>query len=359
MGNSMMAYSAIATKIRGMDAKLLKEEDYQTIAAMKTVTEVISWLNDHSVYGKFLEQFDEGFYHRGNIEKILVTSLYDDYIRLYRFSNQKQKDFLKLFMKRYEVELINHCLRIVFNHYHMTFDLDYKKPFFDKFSKIRIERLVTSENIEDLIGNLKETEYYEPLKRVLDSGAKELIDYDLALNLYYFSAMWKRGKKLLDKKEQEVYLKNLGNQIDLMNLSWIYRSKKYYHLPEKDIYPMLIPIQYRLSVGQMKELCEAPGLEEFFRVLNEKTPYGRKYHFDEENSIEKMVDAWLAHLYVMAYRKHPYSIASIHNYLFRKEKEINTITTAMECIRYGLKETEILNYIQRPLWRDYQGGNEK
>ena len=145
----MMAYSAIATKIRGMDAKLLKEADYRTIASMKTVTEVISWLSENTVYGKFLEQFDDAFYHRGNMEKMLVSSLYDDYTRLYRFANLKQKDFLKLFMKRYEVELLNHCLRIVFNHYDMTFDLDYKKPFFDKYSKIQIEKLVTSKNIDD------------------------------------------------------------------------------------------------------------------------------------------------------------------------------------------------------------------
>ena len=62
MGNNMMAYSAIATKIRGMSAKLLKEADYRTIASMKTVTEVISWLSDNTVYGKYLEQFDDAFY---------------------------------------------------------------------------------------------------------------------------------------------------------------------------------------------------------------------------------------------------------------------------------------------------------
>lgn len=41
----------------------------------------------------------------------------------------KQKTFLKLYWKRYEIDLINYCLRIVFNHYDKPFDLEYKKEF--------------------------------------------------------------------------------------------------------------------------------------------------------------------------------------------------------------------------------------
>ena len=77
---------------------------------------------------------DENRLHRGEIEKLLVQSLYSDYTRLYRFSGMDQKKFLELYLKRYEMNLINYCLRIVFNHYQKPFDLDHKKIFFDKYS---------------------------------------------------------------------------------------------------------------------------------------------------------------------------------------------------------------------------------
>ena len=126
-----MAYSGITTKVRAMSAKLLKEKDYDTIAGLGTVTEAIEYLKDKTAYAPYVERMDVSLYHRGNVEKILYQSLFDDYSRIFRFAGMEQKTFLKLYWKRYEVDLINYCLRIVFNHYEKPFDLEYKKEFFD------------------------------------------------------------------------------------------------------------------------------------------------------------------------------------------------------------------------------------
>ena len=226
---NVMRYSGIVTKVAAMRAKLLKPQDYEQLASMDTVTDIIEYLKQTKSYGKFITQMDESLYHRGNIEKVLIQSLYDDYTRLYRFADMQQKDFLKIFMKRYEVDLVRYCLRIVFNHSNVPFDLNYKKPFFDKYSKIRIDQLVTAKNIDHLVDYLKNTEYYAPLSRIRQSGASTLADYELALDLYYFSMMWKERKGNWDKKDKEMLTKELGAKIDLLNLQWIYRAKKYYH----------------------------------------------------------------------------------------------------------------------------------
>ena len=47
-----------------------------------------------------------------------------------------------------------------------------------------------------------------------------------------------------------------------------------------------------------------------------------------------------------AARKYPYSLAVIEEYLFLREEEINRLTTAMECIRYGLDADQTLRYVQ-------------
>ena len=308
----VMRYSGIVTKVAAMRAKLLKPQDYEQLASMDTVTDIIEYLKQTKSYGKFITQMDESLYHRGNIEKVLIQSLYDDYTRLYRFADMQQKDFLKIFMKRYEVDLVRYCLRIVFNHSNVPFDLNYKKPFFDKYSKIRIDQLVTAKNIDHLVDYLKNTEYYAPLSRIRQSGASTLADYELALDLYYFSMMW------------------------------------------KDIYTLLIPIQHKLSNQEFKDLVEAPSVEEFKRRLNE-TYYGKKYEFGEQVQIESIVNECVEHILTIAYRNHPYSLASIQQYLFLKEEEIYKITTALECIRYGLSKRETLQYLVQKQRR--QGGN--
>ena len=118
-----------------------------------------------------MNRLEVKLYHRRNVEKVLYQSLYADWSRLFRFAGMEQKKFLKVYWKRYEVDLINYCLRIVFNHYEKPFDLEYKKEFFDRYSQISIDRLITSKNIDELVDNLRDTEYYASLARIRDSGA--------------------------------------------------------------------------------------------------------------------------------------------------------------------------------------------
>ena len=343
MGN-VMTYSGITVKIRAMQAKLLKDGDYEQIASMRSVPEVTEFLKEKPAYEKYLEEMDSTLYHRGNVEKILYQSLFDDYSRIFRFGGPQQKQFLKTYWKRYEVDVINYCLRIVFNHYQIPFDLDYKKEYFDRYSQISIDALVASKNVEELVDNLAGTEYYEPLRKIREMEMATLFDYDMALELYYFITLWKRQKRLLKGKELKLYARDCGTKIDLLNLQWVYRAKKYYHMLPPDIYSLTIPIHYRLSVKEYKTLVETPSLEEFLRQA-ENTWYARKYDFGDGRTMEQTYKDCLRHLYLADRRQNPYSVASIYTYLYLKEEEIDKLTTALECIRYGLPRSETLAYM--------------
>ena len=61
--------------------------------------------------------------------------------------------------------------------------------------------------------------------------------------------------------------------------------------------------------------------------------------------MERMYKEILESLYRADRRRNPYSIATINTYLFLKEEEIYKLTTALECIRYGLSKGETLGYL--------------
>ena len=327
-----------------MQAKLLTEKDFENIANLKSVPEAIDYLKEKPAYADYVNRMDVSLYHRGNVEKVLYQSLFDDYTRIFRFAGMEQKKFLKIYWKRYEIDLINYCLRIIFNHYDKPFDLEYKKEFFDKYSQISIDKLITSRNIVELVDNLRGTEYYAPLQKLRDAEDANLFDYDLALDLYYFSSMWKKNKRLLKGKELELYTRDCGTKIDLLNIQWIYRAKKYYHMLPPDIYSLTIPIHYRISVEEFKMLVEAPTLEEFERQLG-TTYYAKKLVGFEGKKLEHIYKECLKRLYLSDRRKNPYSIATVNTYLFLKEEEIYKLTTALECIRYGLSSRDTLGYL--------------
>lgn len=91
-------------------------------------------------------------------------------------------------------------------------------------------------------------------------------------------------------------------------------------------------------------MVEASTPEELLTIL-QQTSYARHYDFEQHLTTEKMYADCLSRLYTADRRQNPYSIASINMYLFLKEEELRKLTTAMECIRYGLNPGETLGYV--------------
>ena len=106
MGN-LLEYSGIVTKIRAMVAKLLTPEQFAEIANMSAVPEIAGYLKKNTADADALNTLEESQLHRGNIEKVLIQSLCHDYTKIYRFCGQKQRRFMKLILKNYEIDLIN------------------------------------------------------------------------------------------------------------------------------------------------------------------------------------------------------------------------------------------------------------
>ncbi|MFI3171471.1 MAG: V-type ATPase subunit [Eubacteriales bacterium] len=341
---TLLKYSGIITKVKAMSSNLLTENDFLTISQSNTVLEVVSFLKNHPAYSNAFSMYDERLLHRGDIEKILIESLYTDYSKLYSFGSSYIRNFLLFYLRRYEIDLINYCLRIVFNRYAEPFDLSHKREFFDKYSTISIDKLITSTTPEELVLNLEGTEYFQPLKQIMDATDATLFDYNLALDLYFYTTLWKHRKKVLDKKELDLFTNEIGYKIDLLNLQWIYRSKKYYTLKIAEIYSLLIPANYHLHKDQLKQLVEAPTIEDFTKIAM-NSYYYKRFSSTDSLSWEQMYQRSLEHCYIKDCRNFPYSLAPINMYLYKKENEINKITTALECIRYGIAPSETLNYI--------------
>lgn len=341
----LLEYSGIVTKVRAMQGSLLKNSDYEVIANLRTVPDVVSYLKTKNAYNDIFENISIDTSHRGNVEKTLDLALCKDYQSLYKFANAKQRSVLKLYLKHYEIDLINYCFRIVINHYNEPFDLNYKKVFYDKYSKVSIEKLITSRTMDEIIDNLKDTEYYAPLSKLKESKSNlTLFDYDLALNLYYFTSIWKMKKKILKGKELKSFTNEYGSEIDLLNLQWILRCKKYFKLKNSDIYDLIIPIYYRLSLKDITSLVESETIKDFDNLVD-KSYYGKKYNFNKNLTMERMAFDCLSHLYTIERKRNPYSISSVTTYLFLKEEEIRKIITALECIRYNFNTEETLRRI--------------
>ncbi|NCB91753.1 MAG: hypothetical protein EOM40_04165 [Clostridia bacterium] len=340
----LLSYSGLSTKIRAMQSRLLTDQQYREMAELKSVPLAVAYLKQKPAYQNTWAALSEDDLHRGKIEQLLVNSIYDDYTKIYRFSNMKQRKFLDLYFGRYEISIMKECLNKIFDHRDVDLDLSMFKPFFDKHSKLDITKLTASASIEEFVANLKGTAYYQPLQSLARLESPTLFDYEMALDLYYFSAIWKNKDKLLKKKDLEEITRAYGNKFDLLNIQWIYRSKQYYHMDSADIYALLIPVNYKLRKKEISALVEAENMGVFESLLAQ-TYYGKRYEKLGPHTLEETYSYIMKYVLSRDSKQDPYSVSTIYCYLYHKEHEIDRLTTVLECIRYGTSPEDTMGYI--------------
>ena len=113
-----------------------------------------------------------------------------------------------------------------------------------------------------------------------------------------------------------------------------------------DIYALLIPVHYRLSRKEISALVEAGDEEEFKHNLD-TTYYKKRFPELVPEKLEAFYNLNLKNILETESRKYPHSVIMLYSYLYHKEHEVDRLTTAIECVRYGLSSAEILEYIAK------------
>ena len=85
---------------------------------------------------------------------------------------------------------------------------------------------------------------------------------------------------------------------------------------------------------------------ETLESLIEKCYYAKHYREFTEERLETLYAEILKYILSSESRKHPYSVTTIYSYLYHKEHEVNRLTIAIECVRYGVAADEALQYIR-------------
>lgn len=342
----LLSYSGITTKVRAMESHLITDSQFREMAALETVSDAAEYLRRLPAYEGLFANLEGVVLHRGAIEQRLILSLYQDFAKLYRFATLTQRKFLDLYFMHFEIDILKKCFRNSMGRNRLDIDLSVFQDFFEKHSKLDLMKLSSSADLREFIANLEGSVYYDLLSHLDDRDQPTLFDYEVHLDLLYFKTIWKVMGKYLNRKEQDLLTHCFGSKLDLLNIQWIYRTKKYYHLQPADIYSLLIPINYHLNKEQITKMAEAATLEEFFSALR-TTFYGRKSDWDaaEMPDLEYLTQEILDKIYRSSSRQNPYSIATLNSYLYFKEEEIQKIITLIESIRYRVSPDEIISYV--------------
>lgn len=338
--SGILTYSGIVTKARAMESHLLSREDYEKISLMESVTDLLSFLKEKEGYKTLFEGKEENAFHRSEIEEILIHSIYEDYAKLYRFADKEQRSILEIYLWRIEADLLKECIHRIAG----------ERPLYlvpaianslQTHSGVDTEALKQATTLTDFADALRGSDYGKIFRDMEDMENASLDEMGGKLDIYCFTRIWNAIQSDFKGKNKKALMDVYGRQIDLLNLMWIYRTKRYYSDTRIKKEPNIIPVCYRIKKTQLQALVNSLSVEEFLHILKKTCYAGIGDGYEIEGFYNKSIDR----AYRESQNKYPYSMSPVYGFLYRKRREIDRLTTALECIRYKLEPGETLQYI--------------
>ncbi|TDT51867.1 V/A-type H+-transporting ATPase subunit C [Fonticella tunisiensis] len=338
-------YRVVNTKIASMSSRLLRDEDYKKMIALKSPSVIALYLKENTAYGDFFKDQDPNLMHRNEIERLLKEGLINLMDKLIHYFNGDYRNFFKCFYLKYEIYDLKRIARLV--HIDKNFEhLRENLVFAGKYRYIDMDMLLKAQSIEEIIESLEGTVYHPFLKNLVNGSTTEtLYRFEMALDKAYFSILEENVKKI-SEEDQRAFYDLYGSYIDMLNIQWIYRGKKYYKLTPEEIFNYSINRGNRFNYKKIKTFCYAKDTNELSKMI-ENTPYGFMLKGDSLQDIfmERRMNRFMYFRLKSAKKRFKMDISILLSFMELIEFEIRDIISIVENVRYGMEYEEAKKYL--------------
>lgn len=322
-------YPALNSKMKCMYANNLSQEELEEMQRQSNLKETINFIK-----AKFpsLENINENM-HRKELEQELNNLFIYEILKLIKYLNKSEKKILMQYLSKYEINCVKNVFRNVTTNRDSKVYLKNIDNWTTKiFKNINGINQITEET--EFLELIKSEEYYKVFSEYEDVMENAPLDeIEVKLDKYYFEKIYNLAKKV-NKNLQFL----IGTEIDLLNIIWIYRAKKYFGYSVEDTREILIPVNYKINKRIQEELLNCIDFNEIKTVL-ENTVY--KNVFLDENEIEYEKDKYLYNINRKIFRTKMFDISTVFSIINLTDIEIKNMINIIEGIRYKIDRNEI------------------
>ncbi|WP_083439581.1 V-type ATPase subunit [Acetobacterium bakii] len=346
---SKSKHAAINTKALAMKARKISDQDYRELIKAKDLKEVFQYLRDNTYYGEFLQGLNPENLHRTEFEAHLNDLKIRETEKLMHYLLGEEKIFFQTFLVHLEVE----SLRILIRGIARKDDLESLRGllvYSQNNSKVPFERLMRVKDWEEFKKLLVDTDYYRILEIYKDiSAEQDLIMVEKNLDRYYYDLLKNRLQKL-NKKENQDLIDAQRRNIDLLNLIWIYRGKKFYDLSREELIAYSLRGGLEITERKLLDLVYTKDLVEMKELLK-NSEYAFLFNHTKTIDLfmERRRERYLHYMYLKLFNKADSGLGRVVAYIRLLDFEIEDITSIIESKRYRMGQEETKNYLIRPI----------
>lgn len=319
---SMYPYTYPNARVRARKGRLFTEKQFSEIIESQNIEEVKNYLRGFPEYAKYIDKYP--------IEKALNTQLAETYDLLARITPDNSKEAFSFLLRKWDIENIKSLIIAKEVGLNSEETLDLVVPFGEISD--RLDTLVDTENVREVINSLEGTDYAQILEDALPAYQETgmLLPLEASLDKYLLINLLRTVATPEDDNTSLLH-NYVGNIVDVNNIKIIIRAKAD-GLKFDDIEPYIISDGYQIREWKLKDLMESEDVAGVISGL-EGTDYASSLseaiaEYTESGSISTLEAALDNHVNETATKislKNQFGIGPMIGFLNRKEREIKNL----------------------------------
>lgn len=336
---SASKFSALNTKLQAMDSKLVSLKDYDILLGLDTEREIGNYIKHNTRYARVLSEYSIDRIRRWEFELVLRKEIITDIEKLTKYLPTHEKKFIEAIFLRSEVEDIKLILRAVSRKEDLK-ELPQHFEHSKKHETVSFERLLSNNSLFDLGEEFRGTIFEEAFRSITEEDLK-LREFHAEMNLdsVYFRELRKRAEKL-STEDKAIVEHIIGVNIDLINIQWIYRAKRYYNLMDEEIFNYTLLGGEKLNLKKIKNIIYSEDSIDLIIKMLEK--YGIILNPNDDKYLQVMINRHLLEMMTKLDKANPMTMAKLVRYVHDSEFESHDLITILEGVRYKNKEIKKL-----------------
>ena len=355
-------YEAVTAKCRCLYGKLLAPKDYDNLLKCADVSDIAVYLHDNTAYQEFLSGSDLRKINRNKLEYYIKKSMLNDYLKMYKFTFGKERQFINLLMGKYELEYILKVWRkYVRGNIENNIkdngtdgDSDYLlsegileiQMIYQDNPRIDIEALKNITNAGQFINAIRNSDFFYIFEKHINGDiSKNYADYteytkyteiETAVYDEYYKILYD-GAKIFEKETREKIQDSIGTYADLVNLCRISRMMFNFKAKPEEILPLMTPLRKKLRSDNINALFQTGDRKNFLDYCQSNLPsYGEKQSFYDYDSMSSYMNSFLYKYYKSKIKLSSSGFDVIVRYFRIKEFEIMNLFYLTEGVRYKM-----------------------
>lgn len=307
-------------------------------------------------YAEYLRE-DIDTLHRDRLEFLLMASESNETESFFSCVGLERARFLRIWLAEQDIMLIKNKIWEIYSgrDYGGYFMKDIARDL-DRFnfSLVDKHKLIAAQGLPEVLASIKNqklaTYIEEAVKRY--GGMSKSVVVGAALDYFHIEGVFSAAK-CFSGQERNGIMSIAGTLADILNITWIYRAKRYFAMSDEFIVAEILPARYRVQFETLKQLASLPPERMHERLAGTRyadlLPKSAETNSLDAAKIERNIRSLKRQNAVRVFQSGGVGLHLVLAYLVLKEIEIRDINVIIEVVRYDYDRKAAEGLLAYPL----------